>query len=111
MADILDQEAGSELFASYEAELKLVQADLSQKLEQIPELTGEPKKAAISQAERSVDEAKEIVSLLSLVIRGCERWFCGSNARAIGWDGYGKNCTLRASIIQYRYYHDCKRHS
>jgi vesicle transport through interaction with t-SNAREs protein 1 len=61
MTDILDAEAGSELFASYEAELKLVQADLNQKLEQIPELTGEPRKAAISQAQRALEEAKEIV--------------------------------------------------
>jgi vesicle transport through interaction with t-SNAREs protein 1 len=66
MADILDQEAGSELFASYEAELKLVQADLNQKLEQIPELTGEPRKAAISQAERSIDEAKEILDQMRM---------------------------------------------
>jgi vesicle transport through interaction with t-SNAREs protein 1 len=62
MADLLDSEAGSELFSSYEAELKLVQADLNQKLDQIPELNGEPRKAAIGQAERAVEEAKEIVS-------------------------------------------------
>jgi ribosome recycling factor len=62
MADLLDSEAGSELFGSYEAELKLVQADLNQKLDQIPELTGEPRKAAIGQAHRAVEEAKEIVS-------------------------------------------------
>ena len=61
MTAILDSDAGSELFASYEAELKLVQADLNQKLEQIPDLTGEPRKAAISQAQRALEEAKEIV--------------------------------------------------
>jgi vesicle transport through interaction with t-SNAREs protein 1 len=66
MTGILDQEAGSELFASYEAELKLVQADLSQKLEQIPELTGEPRKAAIANANRSIDEAKEILSQMRM---------------------------------------------
>jgi len=66
MADILDSEAGSELFASYEAELKLVQADISQKLDQIPELTGEPRKAAISQAERAVEEAKEILDQMRI---------------------------------------------
>jgi ribosome recycling factor len=65
MTDILDSEAGSELFSSYEAELRLVQADLNQKLEQIPELTGEPRKAAIGQAQRALDEAKEIVRLTS----------------------------------------------
>lgn len=61
MTDILDSEAGSERFASYEAELKLVQADLQQKLDQLPELSGEPRKAAIRQAERALEEAKELV--------------------------------------------------
>ena len=61
MANPLDTDAGSELFASYEAEIKLVQADLDQKLDQIPELSGEPRKAAISQAERALEEADELV--------------------------------------------------
>ncbi|KAK4996565.1 hypothetical protein LTR28_000148, partial [Elasticomyces elasticus] len=60
MANPLDTDAGSELFSSYEAEMKLVQADLNQKLDQIPELTGEPRKAAVRQAERALEEAKEI---------------------------------------------------
>ena len=63
MSNLIDSDAGSELFGSYEAELKLVQADLNQKLDQIPELEGEPRKAAIGQAERAVEEAKEIVRL------------------------------------------------
>ena len=61
MANPLDTDAGSELFSSYEAEFKLVQADLTQKLDQIPELNGEPRKAAISQAERALEEADELV--------------------------------------------------
>lgn len=61
MSNPLDTDAGSELFSSYEAELKLVQADLNQKLDQIPDLTGEPRKAAISQAERALEEANELV--------------------------------------------------
>lgn len=61
MANPLDTDAGSELFSSYEAELKLVQADLNQKLDQISECTGEQRKAAIRQAERSLDEAAELV--------------------------------------------------
>lgn len=64
MANPLDTDAGSELFSSYEAELKLVQADLNQKLDQIPELSGEPRKAAISQAERALEETNELVSHL-----------------------------------------------
>lgn len=63
MANPLDTDAGSELFSSYEAELKLVQADLAQKLDQIPDLTGEPRKAAVSQAERALEEADELVFL------------------------------------------------
>jgi len=66
MANPLDTDAGSELFSSYEAELKLVQADLSQKLDQIPDLSGEPRKAAINQAERALEEADELVCAVSL---------------------------------------------
>jgi vesicle transport through interaction with t-SNAREs protein 1 len=65
MANPLDTDAGSELFSNYEAELKLVQADLNQKLDQIPELTGEERKSAIRGAERAVDEAKELVCSLA----------------------------------------------
>ena len=61
MSNPLEAESGSELFSSYEAEFKLVQADLTQKLEQIPELSGEPRKAALSQAERALEEADELV--------------------------------------------------
>ncbi|KFY52711.1 hypothetical protein V496_08247 [Pseudogymnoascus sp. VKM F-4515 (FW-2607)] len=66
MANPLDTDAGSELFSSYEAELKLVQADLNQKLDQIPELSGEPRKAAISQAERALEEANELLDQMRL---------------------------------------------
>ncbi|KAF2415969.1 V-snare-domain-containing protein [Tothia fuscella] len=56
---ILDQEAGSELFSSYETEMKIVLAELSQKLEQeIPSLTGEARKAALSKTEHLIVEAK-----------------------------------------------------
>lgn len=66
MSNPLDTDAGSELFSNYEAELKLVQADVSQKLDQIPELSGEPRKAAIAQAERALDEAKELLDSMRL---------------------------------------------
>jgi hypothetical protein len=65
MSNPLDSDQGTEQFDGYEAELKLVEADLAQKLDQIDELTGEERKAAIRGAERAVDEAKE------LVIRHC----------------------------------------
>ena len=66
MANPLDNDGGSELFSNYEAELKLIQADLSQKLDQISELSAEPKKAAISQAERALEEAKELLDSMRL---------------------------------------------
>ena len=68
MANPLDTDAGSELFSGYEAELKLVQADLTQKLDEIPEVIGEPRKAAISQAERAVEEAEELVCFSPLCL-------------------------------------------
>ncbi|KAI1343962.1 t-SNARE [Xylariaceae sp. FL0016] len=66
MANPLDTDAGSELFSSYEAEFKLVQADLTQKLDQIPELSGEPRKASINQAERALEEAEELLDQMRL---------------------------------------------
>ena len=62
MSNPLDTDAGSELFTSYEAELKLVQADLSQKLDQISELSGEPRKSAVRLSERALEEANELVT-------------------------------------------------
>ncbi|KAK3670321.1 t-SNARE VTI1 [Recurvomyces mirabilis] len=66
MANPLDTDAGSELFSNYEAELNLVQADLTQRLDSISALTGEPRKAAISQAERALEEAKELLDSMRL---------------------------------------------
>lgn len=66
MSNTLDSDAGSERFGGYEAELKLVQADLNQRLDTIPELSGEPRKAAISQAERSLEEASELLDSMRL---------------------------------------------
>jgi vesicle transport through interaction with t-SNAREs 1 len=57
----MDSEAGAEQFDNYEAELKLVEADLTQKLDQVDELSGEERKTAIRGAERAVEEAKELV--------------------------------------------------
>ena len=58
---LVDADAGTERFSGYEADLKLVQADLNQQIEVIKESTGEPRKAAISKAERALEEAKELV--------------------------------------------------
>ena len=43
-----------------------MQADLSQKLEQIPEQSGEPRKATIRQAEHAADEASELLDQMRL---------------------------------------------
>lgn len=61
MSNPLDTDAGSEMFASYENELKLVQADLNQKLDQIAEASGEERKTAIRRTEQVLDEATELV--------------------------------------------------
>ncbi|OJJ44039.1 hypothetical protein ASPZODRAFT_18811 [Penicilliopsis zonata CBS 506.65] len=66
MSNPLDTDAGSELFASYEAEFKLVQADLNQKLDQIAESSGEQRKSAIRQAERALDEATELLDQMRM---------------------------------------------
>ncbi|KAI9833412.1 MAG: hypothetical protein M1826_007510 [Phylliscum demangeonii] len=66
MANPLDTDAGSELFSSYEADLRLVQADLTQKLDQVDELSGEPRKAMIRQAENAVEEADELLDQMRL---------------------------------------------
>jgi vesicle transport through interaction with t-SNAREs 1 len=51
----------TERFDGYEAEIKLVQAELSQKLDQIAELSGDERRSAVKQAEGSLEEAKELV--------------------------------------------------
>lgn len=64
MSNPLDTDAGSELFSSYEAELKLIQADLNQTLDQIAESSGEQRKSTIRKAEQVLDEATELVGCL-----------------------------------------------
>ena len=66
MANLIDGDASAERFNGYEAELKLVQADLSQQLEQIKETTGEARKAAIGRAERGLEDAQDLVRLFRL---------------------------------------------
>ena len=56
-------------FDSYESELKLVYADLNQKLDQISELpstSGEERKSALQAADRALEEAKELLDQLNL---------------------------------------------
>jgi vesicle transport through interaction with t-SNAREs protein 1 len=66
MANPLDTDAGTELFKHYEAEYQLVQADLVQKLDQIAELSGEPRKAALSAAERALEETGELLDQMQM---------------------------------------------
>jgi len=58
--------ADTDLFTNYEAELSLLTADLSQKLDTLPSLTGEPRKAALTSASRLVDEAAELLDSMRL---------------------------------------------
>lgn len=66
MSNLIDAEAGTERFGGYEAELKLVQADLNQQLEQLKDSSGEPRKAAISRAERALEEANDLIGQMRL---------------------------------------------
>jgi vesicle transport through interaction with t-SNAREs protein 1 len=66
MANPLDTDAGTELFKHYETEYQLVQADLVQKLDQIAELSGEPRKAALSAAERALEETGELLDQMQM---------------------------------------------
>ncbi|KAK5175308.1 t-SNARE VTI1 [Saxophila tyrrhenica] len=66
MANPLDGPPGSELFSSYEAELRLVTADISQKLDSLPTLTAEPRKATLSQTSRALEEADELLGSMRL---------------------------------------------
>ncbi|KAL2154253.1 hypothetical protein VTH82DRAFT_2929 [Thermothelomyces myriococcoides] len=66
MANPLDTDAGTELFKHYETEFQLVQADLVQKLDQIAELSGEPRKAALSAAERALEETGELLDQMQM---------------------------------------------
>ncbi|KAI9724225.1 MAG: hypothetical protein M1828_003970 [Chrysothrix sp. TS-e1954] len=62
----MDSDAGTERFDGYEGELRLVSADLSQKLDQIQEQSGEQRKSLISQAERLLEEAKELITSMKM---------------------------------------------
>ncbi|KAI5297900.1 hypothetical protein KEM55_004104 [Ascosphaera atra] len=67
MANPLDTDAGTELFATYEGDLKLLQADLNQQLDQISEATsGEERKSIIRKAEAALEEASELLDQMRL---------------------------------------------
>ncbi|TGZ84921.1 V-snare-domain-containing protein [Ascodesmis nigricans] len=59
---------GSELFASYEADFKLLFTDLQQRLQDLRSLRGEERRAAIRNAERVIDEADELLGQMSLEV-------------------------------------------
>ncbi|KAF7592472.1 hypothetical protein BBP40_000253 [Aspergillus hancockii] len=66
MSNPLDTDAGSELFSSYETELKLMQAELNQTLDQIAESSGEQRKSTIRKAEQLLDEATELLDQMRM---------------------------------------------
>lgn len=96
MANPLDTDAGTELFSSYEAEFRLVQADITQKLDQIPDLSGEPRKAAIAQAERAVEEADELVGGCRILLLG-RRWLRPDGHNGPDCSGQGLTCDRRSA--------------
>ncbi|KAK9475730.1 t-SNARE [Lipomyces japonicus] len=69
MSQALDSEPGSELFSSYESDFRLAFAEVAQKIDQIPELATEPRKATIRAAERAIDEADEIISQMAIELQ------------------------------------------
>lgn len=66
MSNPLDGAPGTERFDGYSAELNLVTADLSQKLDTIPEQSGEARKATVSACERLVEEANELITSMKM---------------------------------------------
>ncbi|KAI9664352.1 MAG: hypothetical protein M1831_002285 [Alyxoria varia] len=62
----MDSNPDTERFDQYEAELKLVKAELSQKLDQIQEQGGELRKATVTQAEERMKEAGELIKSLQI---------------------------------------------
>ncbi|KAK9464565.1 vesicle transport v-SNARE protein N-terminus-domain-containing protein [Lipomyces arxii] len=69
MSQALDSEPGSELFASYESDFRLTFAEITQKIDQIPGLAAEPRKAAIRAAERAIDEVDEIIGQMAIELQ------------------------------------------
>ncbi|QIW97680.1 hypothetical protein AMS68_003198 [Peltaster fructicola] len=59
-------DAATQRFRDYEDDLKLAQTDLSSKLDRIPELSGEARKAAISTAQRALEEATDLIDSMRL---------------------------------------------
>lgn len=66
MANSFDNTPGTERFDGYSAELNLVTADLSQKLDTTPEQSGEARKATASACERLVEEANELITSMKM---------------------------------------------
>ncbi|KAK9458936.1 t-SNARE [Lipomyces oligophaga] len=64
-----DYNGGSELFSSYEADFNIAFAEAAQKIEQLPELATEPRKASARAAQRALDEADEIVGQMSIELQ------------------------------------------
>ena len=66
MATPLDSSPDTERFDGYSAELNLVTADLSQKLDTISEQSGETRKATVSACDRLLDEAAELLTSMRM---------------------------------------------
>lgn len=66
MSNSLDTDAGMERFGNYEAELRLVSADLSQKLDTLPSQSGDARQTTVLACERLLDEAAELITSMKM---------------------------------------------
>ncbi|CAG8477705.1 7051_t:CDS:2, partial [Ambispora leptoticha] len=64
----MDTTGGTDLFTSYEQDYNQVVLAISDKINTIPQQSGEPRKATIRAAEREIDEATEILAQMKVEI-------------------------------------------
>ncbi|KAL9059887.1 MAG: hypothetical protein Q9162_000957 [Coniocarpon cinnabarinum] len=66
MASALDSSPGTERFDGYSAELNLVTADLTQKLDTLPSLPAQDRSSTTSACDRLLDEASELLTSMKM---------------------------------------------
>ena len=62
----MDSDPSTERFDGYSAELNLVTADLSQKLDSVADQSGEARKSTITSCERLAEEANELITSMKM---------------------------------------------
>lgn len=70
MSSHLDSSPGTEMFANYESDFQLAYQEISQKLQDLPDLpTSEERKASVQAIKRAIDEANEIIDQLAIEVQ------------------------------------------